>query len=220
MFARLRSRLTFANVVSVTALFVALGGSSYAAIKLSKNSVKTANIAPNAVTSAKVKNGSLLGADFKAGQLPGGAAGTAGAAGPQGTTGAKGEKGDPGSPGAPGGAGVDGTPGSAAAYAVVTPALGSVFLSGAKNIDRVTQLTNGNPAVAGYYCLHTTVIPNNVTATIAQSGTQGGEVQVQYYPNLTGIHCNGAEDPGYNVLVETFDSAGARADRAVSVVVN
>jgi hypothetical protein len=31
--SRARSRLTFANVVSVLALFVALGGSSYAAVK-------------------------------------------------------------------------------------------------------------------------------------------------------------------------------------------
>jgi hypothetical protein len=38
--AGLRQRLTFANVVSLIALFVALGGSSYAAVTLKKNSVK------------------------------------------------------------------------------------------------------------------------------------------------------------------------------------
>jgi hypothetical protein len=36
---KLRGRLTFANVVSVIALFVALGGTSYAVFKLPKNSV-------------------------------------------------------------------------------------------------------------------------------------------------------------------------------------
>jgi hypothetical protein len=47
--ARLRPRLTFANVVSVMALFIALGGGSYAAVKLKANQVKSKNIAPDAV---------------------------------------------------------------------------------------------------------------------------------------------------------------------------
>lgn len=47
--SRLRRRLTFANVVSVIALFVALGGGAYAAVKLKTNQVKSKHIAPNAV---------------------------------------------------------------------------------------------------------------------------------------------------------------------------
>ena len=91
--ARLRRRLTFANVTSVLALVVALGGSSYAAVKLGRNSVRSANIAPgqvkgsdlanNAVTTKKVKNGSLRASDFARGQLPGGT----GSTGPPGQTG-------------------------------------------------------------------------------------------------------------------------------------
>lgn len=59
-----RTRLTFANVVSVIALFVAMGGTSFAAVALSRNSVRSAHIkngqvkradlARNAVTSHKV----------------------------------------------------------------------------------------------------------------------------------------------------------------------
>jgi hypothetical protein len=41
--------LTFANVVSVIALFIALGGGAYAAVKLKTNQVKSKHIAPNAV---------------------------------------------------------------------------------------------------------------------------------------------------------------------------
>jgi hypothetical protein len=41
---RFRARLTFANVVSVIALFVALGGGAYAAFHLPKNSVRSKNI--------------------------------------------------------------------------------------------------------------------------------------------------------------------------------
>src|SRR3954447_10039120 len=90
------------NAVAYLALFVALGGSSYAAVKLGRNAVKTRNIAPNAVTSQKVKNGTLLAADFKSGQLLPGPKGDIGARGPKGDDGAKGAKGDKGDAGAPG----------------------------------------------------------------------------------------------------------------------
>jgi hypothetical protein len=51
---RIRKRLTFANVVSCLALFVALGGASYAATQLPKNSVGTKQIKSRAVTPAKL----------------------------------------------------------------------------------------------------------------------------------------------------------------------
>ena len=76
-----------ALVISLLALFVALGGTGYAAFKLPKNSVGTTQLKKNAVVSSKVKNHSLLRTDFKSGQLP---------AGPQGP------KGDTGTPGPPG----------------------------------------------------------------------------------------------------------------------
>jgi hypothetical protein len=69
------------------ALFVALGGASYAAVKIPKNSVGAAQIKKNAVTSAKVKDRSLLAKDFKAGQIPAGATGDTGAKGDTGATG-------------------------------------------------------------------------------------------------------------------------------------
>ena len=78
-----------ATVIAYVALFSALGGGAYAAIKLPANSVST----------KQVKNGSLLAADFATGQLP------AGAAGPKGDTGA------PGAPGATGARGPQGEQG-------------------------------------------------------------------------------------------------------------
>lgn len=80
----MRRHLNPALVISLIALFVALGGSSYAAIKLPKNSVGNKQIKKNAVTSAKVKDASLLAKDFKAGQLPQGAKGETGATGARG----------------------------------------------------------------------------------------------------------------------------------------
>ena len=68
MWSRLRGRLTYANVIATLALFLALGGSSYAALNLPKNSVGSKQLKANAVTSAKVKAGSLLTSDFKSSQ--------------------------------------------------------------------------------------------------------------------------------------------------------
>lgn len=81
---RLRSRLSYANVIATLALFLALGGGAYAAIKLPKNSVGSKQIKKNAVTSAKIKNGSLTAQDFKPGQIPAGPAGATGAKGADG----------------------------------------------------------------------------------------------------------------------------------------
>lgn len=78
-------RLSYANVVATMALFIALGGASYAAIKLPAASVGTSQLKANAVTGAKVKDRSLSAADFK-GPLTG-ATGAQGPAGPQGPAG-------------------------------------------------------------------------------------------------------------------------------------
>jgi hypothetical protein len=90
LLSKLRPKLTYANVVSTLCLFILLGGSSYAAIRLGKNAVKGANIAKNAVTSPKVRDRSLLAKDFKAGQLPRGPAGAKGDPGQTGTAGQSG----------------------------------------------------------------------------------------------------------------------------------
>jgi hypothetical protein len=77
--------MRYANVMSTLALFVALGGTGYAALKLPRNSVGAKQIRTGAVRSAEVKDHSLKAADF--------------AAVPQGP---KGDTGDAGAPGAPG----------------------------------------------------------------------------------------------------------------------
>ena len=74
--SKLRSRLTFANVVSMVALFVALGGSSYAAVTITGKQIKDSSI-----TTDDIKDRSLLNRDFKPGQLPRGGSGPQGPAG-------------------------------------------------------------------------------------------------------------------------------------------
>jgi hypothetical protein len=90
------SRLTYANVMSTIAVFVALGGGAYAAVALPKNSVGTRQLKADAVTSAKVRNHTLRAHDFAAGQLPAGAPGAPGAQGPQGAQGPVGAQGPAG----------------------------------------------------------------------------------------------------------------------------
>jgi hypothetical protein len=86
----MRNRLSYANVMATLAVFVALGGSSYAAIK---------------VTGKNVTNGSLTGADIKKHSvqlnrlresLPPGDQGAKGDQGPKGDQGIPGLKGDQG----------------------------------------------------------------------------------------------------------------------------
>src|SRR5919108_370841 len=86
----IRLRPSPAMVIACIALAVALGGTSYAAATLARNSVGTKQLKKNAVISSKVKNRSLLAVDFKAGQLPRGAQGPAGPTGATGATGATG----------------------------------------------------------------------------------------------------------------------------------
>lgn len=97
---KVREKLTFANVVACLALFVALGGASYAATQLPKNSVGTQQLKNGAVTGAKVKAGSLTASSFKPGQLPKGATGAKGPEGQRGPEGPRGAEGPQGPPGA------------------------------------------------------------------------------------------------------------------------
>ena len=79
---RMFSNGRYANVTATLALIVALGGTSYAAVILPRNSVGSkqlkkgavtnSKLRTSAVTSGEVRNGSLRAKDFKAGQLPAG----------------------------------------------------------------------------------------------------------------------------------------------------
>lgn len=89
----MRRHLTYANVMATIAAFLALGGVSWAAVKLGPGAVKGRNIATNAVGTRAVLDRSLLAKDFKSGQL---------------AAAVKGEPGLQGAAGAPGAAGRDG----------------------------------------------------------------------------------------------------------------
>ena len=155
-----RRRPSSAHVTAGIALFVALGGTSYAAYSLPKNSVgasqikasavKSSEIAANAVTGAKVKDGSLTAKDFGTGQLPSGAQGPQG---PKGDPGTKGDKGDPGAKGDKGDAGTSG-------YELVNGADVNVA-NGATSAFSATCPTGKKPVGGGYDVASSTGIELN-----------------------------------------------------------
>jgi hypothetical protein len=86
-----RFRPSPALVVACVALIVALGGTTYAAIKLPPNSVDNRALRRNAVTASKIKNGTVGTSDLAPGVLR---RGPAGPPGPRGRQGERGPAGD------------------------------------------------------------------------------------------------------------------------------
>jgi hypothetical protein len=92
----LRSKLTYANVISTVCLFLLLGGgAAVAATQLGKNSIGTKQIKNGAITGAKIKKASIEATKLTALAISSlkGQKGAKGAAGAKGATGAKGERG-------------------------------------------------------------------------------------------------------------------------------
>src|SRR5947208_13916516 len=87
MLDRLRDKLTYANVTATIALLVALGGTSYAALKLPRNSVGSQQIRAGAVHSSEVRDRSLRLRDIAV-SARSALSGRQGPAGPQGPPGA------------------------------------------------------------------------------------------------------------------------------------
>jgi len=105
MLTRLRSKLSYANVVATVALFIAMGGTGYAAYSLPRNSVGarelrrdavgSSELRDNSVTSSRVRDRSLGLQDLSASARES----LRGAPGPVGATGPKGDQGMVGPPG-------------------------------------------------------------------------------------------------------------------------
>lgn len=214
---RITRHLNYANVIASLALFIALGGASYAAVALPSNSVGTKQLRKNAVaasklkrdavSSAKVKDGSLQRDDFASGTL---------LQGPQGPQGLQGPKGDPGQQGAPG---------TARAFAFVDPfscagATGPCNFTKAKNVVGARRIGNGtycvqpaagiDPATtgsaAGVDFFHTNSPEGN---GVAESGSPTGgnclasefEVVTYRLPTSAPVAAATANDVGFWLLV-------------------
>ena len=121
---RLRSLLQPSNAIAVVALIAALGGTAFAAARITGRHVKD-----NSLTGRDIRNHSLTRKDFK-GRLRG-------PRGPAGADGAQGPIGPPGQPGAPGATNV-------------TIRIGNpVNFSGANPGNLTASCANGERAVGG-----------------------------------------------------------------------
>jgi hypothetical protein len=198
LISKLRSRLTYANVMASIAVFIALGGTSYGLARgtigsseLKNNSVRSKDIRNNQVSSADVRNSGLLAKDFKRGQLP---------AGPPGPTGPPGEA---------------GAPGSARAYALIG-SNGSVTRS--KNVTGVSHT-----AASGIYCFDLPFTPDNAVATGARPGPGNFNfktfVTTGVAPNLGSLSCVAPFDDAV-AAVTTAADATSFDDEAFFIMFN
>jgi hypothetical protein len=172
-------------VISVVALFVALGGTSYAALTITGKNVKngsltTKDIKNNSLTSADVRDRSLRRRDFRSGELSNAQRGPAGPAGPAGAAGAA---------------------GSAIAFARVA-ASGDVDAGVSKNIAVVAS-TAGD----GLYCLNDTAgTPKSIALTIDISGADSRKSRVSgsAVPSAVAVGCPAPAD----IVVATVQDNG------------
>jgi hypothetical protein len=67
----IRDRLTYANVMATLAVFIAIGGTGYAAINLPRNSVGAKQLRTHAVTASKIKPGAVTGRRVRDNSLTG-----------------------------------------------------------------------------------------------------------------------------------------------------
>jgi hypothetical protein len=186
MLASLRSRLTYANLMATFAVFIALGGSSYAAITITGKNVKNSSltgkdIKDSSLKTSDVKNRSLLAKDFKSGQL------VAGAPGPAGTNGA------------------NGSAGTARAYGNV---------SGAGVLDpTVRKNATVTRTSAGIYCIK--LDPSIDASTTAASATlafaSGVDAKVRSIPKNQAGTCD-VEPNAVAIQTFTYNDTGVSAN--------
>jgi hypothetical protein len=187
--ASIRARLSYANVMATVALFVALGGSSYAVTSLGKNTVGARALKQGSVGASEVKNGSLGLSELTASAR----SSLQGARGPQGPQGPQGPRGAAG------------------------PAATTLWAS--LNPDGTLKRGSGVTGVNGAPSLFTRVVFNRdisncaILSSIGRTGSSlspGQTIADEFVPN--GFATN-------EVLVATADSAGVGSNRGVHIAV-
>jgi hypothetical protein len=121
----IRRRVTYANVMATVAVFIALGGASYAATHLPKKSVGSAQLKSGAVTPSKLSAAAKQALRGEIGPIgpqgERGNDGASGARGPTGNTGPSGAQGSTGVQGPTGSTGLQGPTGATGTTGVIGP---------------------------------------------------------------------------------------------------
>ena len=191
------------TAVAYLALFVALGGSAYAAV-----TVTGSNIKDGTVTGKDVKNRSLGTGKLSANALSS-LTGRRGPAGPQGAPGPKGDQGVAGKDGAPGPPGTTRAYGATMAGCTGTPPALCTLHPSNRNIDYVVRVA---PAV---YCVRVNGITPATGAALANPRFIAGDA-IQTNPDLQSA-C-----PSSEFEIRTFagpTAGGAAADRAFAIAI-
>jgi hypothetical protein len=198
MLTRLRARLTYANVTATLALFVALGGTSYAAATLAKNSVGSAQIRANAVGSSEIRSNAVSSSELRDRSIAlrdlatstraslRGAAGAPGPAGPAGPTG-------------PAGTG----------YSAAVNSGGARVAGNAR--DNVNHLAGSNEYTVEFTRDVSTCVYAATLAAVLNNGT----LEQPPAGRITASPAGGA-----SVLVKTYDAAGAAAPAPFHLLVS
>ena len=181
---KIRTHLT-RNVIAYLALFCALGGSAYAAGKITSK-----QIAPGAVKSKHVMDGSITEGDLAAGVITRGAAGERGPQGPAGPQGVAGPTGEAGETGATGATGPRGERGPSNAYMVT-----DMSYSSAKSITLEVP--------AGDYVVDAKVTPAN--------GTQQPSIKVNCSVGGTSVDTEGGDYSWSSIEAATTSDAAAES---------
>ncbi len=185
-------KLSPAIVIATVALFAALAGGGYAALKLPANSV----------TTVQVKNHSLLAADFKAGQIPRGLRGLPGPAGPAGPAG-------PTGPAGPAGAG------ASTKWALIGPT-GTVIAS-SSGISVTSHSTGQTILDFGGTVTGKAILASASLA--ADTGARGTVIASPCGGTGEGFTCPSGNDTSH-VIVRTYNAANATlADHSFYVAV-
>jgi hypothetical protein len=165
-----RQWMTPSMVLAWAALFIALGGSAFAATNL----INTKDIAPGAVTSEKIKNGGIALKDLNAStksSLQGGKGetGSTGNVGASGSTGNVGSSGSPGNAGASGSSGSNGANGAAGSNGANGP-------NGANGSDGTNgpNGANGSDGTNGANGTDGTDGTDGIDGTVAPLSAEGG----------------------------------------------
>jgi hypothetical protein len=202
-----------ATLIALVALFVALGGSSYAALQVPKGSVATNQLKNNAVTSPKVRNNSLLLRDFRASQRSL-LRGPQGERGPQGVAGAAGNVNTNLNINGSAAASSAFAPASASAFAHVNPN-GTLDSANSRNVALRAR------PVPGAYCLDVTAAqtPQSVVATldISATGAATDKIRATVVPAVVNFNCPGT---GADTLIDTTNAGGVGVTRGFYVVFN
>lgn len=189
-------------VISLIALFVALGGTGYAATQLPKNSVGPRQIKKGAVTTEKISRATRKALTGKVGAT--GAIGATGAAGPTGAAGAAGAQGPQGIQGVQGDKGAPGT----------AKAFGLIDSTGTVSLGQGITSANVQKIGAGAYCIFgLNFTPQNAIATIETIAT-GDTIS-------TGITGGGTACPdGTQVRAFVFDKNDLASDHSFFLLLN